>query len=72
MKLLLLPSKRPKYRHDRPHSDFLTPLKNYAQSPNVLIEQLKESLVKQLYISDFDMNSWKEGPHRQSAHFIDL
>ncbi len=72
MKHLLLPAKRPKYRHDRPHSDFLTPLKNHAKSPEVLIDQLKKSIVKQLYISDFDLNSWKEEPHRQSAHLIDL
>jgi len=72
MKHLLLPAKRPKYREDRPHSDFLTPLKRHAKSSNALIESLKKSIVKQLYISDFDLKSWKEGPHRQSAHLVDL
>jgi lipoate---protein ligase len=72
MKYLLLPKKRPKYRQDRPHSDFLTPLKSYAKNPDILIDQLKKALVKQLYISDFDLNSWEKGPHRQAAHLIDF
>lgn len=72
MQHLLLPTKRPKYRQNRSHSDFLTPLKKYADSSKTLIDKLEKSLVKQLYISDFDLNSWKIGPHRQSAHLIKL
>ena len=71
MKHLLLPAKRPKYRHDRPHSDFLTRLKGHASSPNALIEKLKEALVKRLYICDFDLAGWKAAPHRQSVHLVE-
>lgn len=72
MQHLLLPEKRPKYRLDRPHEYFLTPLKTHAETPKALFEQLKETLVKQLYISDFNLTSWEKGPHRQSTHLIEL
>lgn len=65
---LLLPAKRPKYRQDRPHEDFLTRLKEHAPSTDALVDRL----VKQLYISEFDLNSWEKGPHRQSTHLIEL
>jgi lipoate-protein ligase A len=72
MGLLLLPAKRPKYRKDRRHQDFLCKLKDHADSRNELIERLKQSIVKQLYISDFDVSTWQPEPHRMSAHLIDL
>ncbi len=72
MRYLLLPPKRPKYREDRSHTEFLTRLKKHATSPDDLISKLKQSLVKQLYISEFDLFSWKPKPHRQSAHFVEI
>lgn len=71
MELLRLPDKRPKYRHNRPHKDFLCRLKEYG-SMDQLIDRLKEALVKRLYISNFPLSSWKEKSHRQSAHFLSL
>ncbi len=55
MKHLLLPEKRPKYRQNRPHDDFLTRLKFHGKNPETLFDQLKETLdrtighVKPLY-----------------------
>lgn len=72
MGYLLQPQKQPKYRQDRAHTEFLTKLKTHAISADMLIEQLKKSLVKQLYIREFDLSSWEPKPHRQSAHFVDL
>lgn len=72
MENLLLPAKRPKYRQDRSHKDFLTRLKEHTASPNALVDKLKESIVKQLYICDFDLSSWKAEPHRQSAHLVEI
>jgi lipoate-protein ligase A len=72
MNHLLLPAKRPKYRENRSHSDFLTPLKDHAKSMDWLIEELKKSLVKQLYISEFDPTSLNAGTYRESLQRIEL
>ncbi len=72
MKHLLIPAKRPKYREDRDHDEFLCRLKDHAKSPQHLIDQLKEALVKRLYIQKFDLHSWTITPHRQSLHFLEL
>ncbi|MGB7978249.1 MAG: lipoate--protein ligase family protein [Chlamydiales bacterium] len=72
MGCLQLPTKRPKYRQDRPHHAFLTKLKNYAKSPETMLAEVRETLVKQLYISDFDLSGWQERPHRHSVHFVDV
>jgi lipoate-protein ligase A len=72
MELLLLPTKRPKYRESRSHEEFLCKLKAYAKSPDALIDQLKTSLVKRFYISNFDLTKWEAAPHRQAAHFIQI
>lgn len=55
MKYLLLPSKRPKYREDRGHEEFLCRLKE--ESPYTLqdcIVSLKQELVKRFYIETLD------------------
>lgn len=71
---LLLPEKRPKYRLDRPHDEFLTKLKEHAPSTDTLIAQLKEGFsdvevnVKPFYMPT--KTSFK--PHRQSTQFIDV
>jgi lipoate-protein ligase A len=71
MEYLLLPKKRPQYRQDRAHQDFLCRLKQHAKDPQILIEQLKAELnVKRLYIEDFDLESWQQKPHRQATQYI--
>ncbi len=67
MSYLHLPSKRPTYRQDRSHKDFLTPLKDHASDPKMLTLQLKESLVKRLYIEPFDWKTMDKIPHRQAV-----
>lgn len=47
MKCLLLPKKRPAYRLNRSHNDFLCKLKAFAPSVDFLIHSLKEVLKKQ-------------------------
>lgn len=42
--LLKQPSKKPKYRKNRSHKDFITPLKDFYSSPEVLIEKIKERI----------------------------
>lgn len=72
MNYLLLPSKQPKYRENRSHEEFLTRLKDHAISPEDLVSKMKKTLVKQLYISEFDLEKWEPAPHRKSTHFIAL
>lgn len=67
MNYLLLPTKRPSYRKDRCHKDFLTALKSHAAHPEELIEKLKKTLVKRLYIAPFDLGSLEKKPHRQAV-----
>jgi lipoate-protein ligase A len=70
MEYLRLPDKRPKYRLDREHSAFLTRMKDHCLDTNSLIDKLKETLVKRLYIENFDLANWKTEPHRQSTHYL--
>lgn len=70
MDYLLLPPKRPTYRKDRPHREFLCRLKDWAKSPEILVKQLKDELVKRLYIEPFDMNGREEKPHRKSTRLL--
>ena len=51
MQYLKLPEKRPKYREDRSHDDFLCRLKNYHSSQIDLICSLKEFLSKKFCLS---------------------
>ncbi len=72
MDALLLPPKRPAYRLDRPHEEFLCRLKTYGANPETRIDQLREELVKQFYIEEFDLAEYQSKPHRQSTHIIAL
>jgi lipoate-protein ligase A len=72
MEYLQLPQKRPKYRADRPHSDFLCRLKEFAASPQTLIEQLKAELVKRLYITDISPQELTLAPSRQSTQIVSI
>ncbi len=70
MQYLRLPEKRPKYRQDRSHKDFLTPLKEHGVSSAKLIENL---LKKGLFsYQEFDVNSLQKKSHRQATHIIKI
>ena len=66
MNYLLLPEKRPRYRDNRSHKEFLCKLKDYASSLDVLVDEFKESLVKRFYIEKFDLSQHEIKPHRKS------
>lgn len=72
MDCLLFPSKRPLYRGNRSHNDFLCRLKDYSPSPEILIEHLKKELVKRLYIEDFSLDLLQEAPHRKAVELIEI
>ena len=67
---LLMPQKRPSYRENRAHTDFLCKLKNYSPNLDTLISYLKTELVKRFYMTNFDLSSWEAKPHRQATHLI--
>ncbi len=72
MDYLLLPSKRPRYRKDRPHGEFLCRLKDHASNQDILIDQLKNELVKRFYICDLDPENLKPHEHRKSVHWVQI
>lgn len=72
MDYLTLPDKRPKYRKDRAHGDFLTRLKEHTKDYNHLIALLVNAMEKHLQIVDFDFNTWDEKPHRKSTQQIEV
>lgn len=67
MNRLLIPQKRPSYRADRGHMDFLCRLKDYSPGPEELISNLKKELVKRFDIKEFDLSTWEQKPHRQAS-----
>lgn len=68
MEYLQLPSKRPQYRCDRDHSEFVCRLKTFVSfTVDELEETLRSSLVKQFYIQSFDLSSFRFKEHRQTV-----
>lgn len=72
MNYLLLPEKRPRYRDNRSHKEFLCKLKDYASSLDVLVDEFKESLVKRFYIEKFDLSQHEIKPHRKSLQQLNF
>lgn len=65
MRYLHMPTKRPQYRQDRAHTEFLTRLKSHAPNIDGLIERFCN--VKQLYMEPCDPSGFTFQPHRQST-----
>lgn len=70
MQMLSLPPKRPAYRQDREHTDFLCRLKAWDLKPEALIEAVRTTVATQFTIKQFDLASWQTKPHRQSTHYL--
>lgn len=68
MDYLLIPPKRPAYRQDREHKEFLCRLKEFASSPDALVQGLKAELVKRFYIQELSLENLVFPPHRQATH----
>ncbi len=74
MEYLLLPKKRPAYRLDRSHNDFLCKLKEFT-SLETLVKNLKAELVKRFYIERVSPEELKEiqsRSYRIGTHSLDL
>jgi lipoate-protein ligase A len=70
MELLELPEKRPVYRQNRPHEDFLFPLRQTSLTPELFIERLVQRLRKAFEPKVCDYTSlerYLELPHRKTT-----
>ena len=75
MDLLKLPAKRPKYRSDRTHRDFLCRLKDYVASKEMLVANVKETLNKRYGLEEVDVSLIQDilnQEHRKSTRIIDV
>lgn len=71
MEYLLFPAKRPKYRHNRPHNEFLCRLKDYVPTQQVLIDSLITALKKRFDVIRTERCDLTFSPHRQSLCYIE-
>jgi len=72
MEFLLLPKKRPTYRKDRAHEEFLCRLKSSGKDPETRIDELKTELSKRFSLQALDLKELQEKPHRKATDLIDL
>jgi lipoate---protein ligase len=70
MGCLLLPKKQPRYRQNRSHEDFLTPLHPYFNSQEDFIEALKRRLYARYTCEELPLEEVRRAldlPHRRST-----
>lgn len=67
MDCLLMPPKRPAYRANRSHGEFLCRLESFGFDLQTRIDQLRNELVKQFYIHECDINVLENRPHRRAT-----
>jgi lipoate-protein ligase A len=72
MTFLQLPEKRPKYRENRVHSDFLCKLKDFETSREDLIDQFKAELERQFSVQPIQLDQLTFQPHRQALQLLTL
>jgi len=72
MEYLQLPAKRPRYRENRSHTDFLCRLKSFAPSLDTLTQNLIRELSKRFHVTPTNLQDLTWAPHRQSLHWVDL
>ncbi len=72
MEYLRLPVKRPNYRADRAHSEFLCTLKSYAESKEALIASLLKELGQRFELVKMQEPSATWPPHRIASQFVEV
>lgn len=74
MDYLLLPKKRPQYRQDRDHNDFVCTLKPHFPKKETLFEQLKAHLKEKYEIVEVSyqkaLEQVAEAPHRKATTLL--
>ncbi len=72
MDYLLLPAKRPRYREDRSHADFLCKLKMFIRSKEELIQTLYDELDNHFELIPMGPTEISHSEHRQSVSYLSL
>jgi len=75
MEYLLLPEKRPSYRGDRAHSDFLSPLSSYFPCKMQWIENLKTQLSSVFQVQEIALTDTVEitaRAFRQATNYVNI
>lgn len=75
MEHLLLPLKRPDYRNNRPHHEFLCTLKPFFKSRDHFWQQLKESLAQHFELCQLTarhVQDIQQKPHRKATQLIEM
>lgn len=72
MEYLQLPKKRPAYRKDRTHTQFLTPLKNKLPSVDHFEEEISRVLNMYFDVKKCDMNDYEQLKERLSRDHADF
>ncbi len=70
MNCLLIPEKQPKYRKNKPHSEFICKLKEFAPDRDLFLERLKERLREHFRVkvaSEMIVDEILERDHRRST-----
>ncbi len=75
MEYLLLPEKRPQYRRDRNHEEFLVHLKNHFPDKAFFFSKIIETISKKFPVKKVELSEIEdqlELPHRKSTRIIPL
>ena len=72
MDYLLLPDKRPRYRENRSHDQFLCRLKKFAPSQESLIDHLHQELSNRFSVQHTTLPDLTWAPHRQSVRWVTI
>lgn len=75
MQLLLLPEKRPDYRQERSHSEFLCRLKDYMPSKEDLWKRVEKSLLLHFEVVSVDQSEvtvFTKGDHRKTTSVLEV
>jgi lipoate-protein ligase A len=70
MDYLLFPQKRPRYRKERKHTDFLCRLKDFAPSKESLIQKLKSELAGHFTLLNVKLGDLSWSDHRKSVRWV--
>ena len=70
MDYLRMPAKRPIYRQDREHNDFLCRLKSFFPTQNDFVQKFKNELHRSFDVKEVDLKDLKWEEHRKSVKKI--
>jgi hypothetical protein len=67
-----MPSKRPQYRNDRPHTHFLSKLKNYIATKETFENEIYEELAKKFLIEKLNFDDFHNLQEKLQLENVDF